>query len=70
MPSTTWYDGVRSTRVTHALSVALKCRVEDPWRLLAIAVVGQAFCDGLPVDQRWVELADINAEAMGILVYP
>ncbi len=66
--SANWYDRVRATPVTHALSLALKMHVQDPWRLLAIAVVGQAYCDGEPVWEWWVDLADIDAERMGVQV--
>lgn len=73
MPSTEaqrrWNVANRSNTVTHALTLALKGRVENPYRLLAIAVVGMAFYDGLPVHAFWADMADIDAGAMGFRVY-
>lgn len=63
-----WNMANRSNPVTHALSLALKMRVDDPYRLLAIAVVGLAVHDGQPIDQVWTDLADIDAQAMGVAV--
>lgn len=63
-----WYDGVRATKVSHALSIVLKGRVESPYRLLAIAVVGSAYAAHATVSQVWCDWAEIEADAMGVLV--